>query len=420
MRVSQVVPSAARAEPVVALAVPIATPRGNAVFSGAFAASATPIGAYVTNSVTIPGSRIFVLDARGTVVATNVPDAGGLSLSTVDHGLAQAVMNGSDGFDGDQGSRYFAVTPVTGTSWRVMVSVPHRTLYSAVSGMSSLLPWLLLAGLAAISATVVCLLFRLRRQRYRLGVANRELESASQQVEVLASRQRELLARSSHELRTPLTSILGYLEEVLETPDALTGDTADHVRTAHRNAQRLHALVDDLLILDQVDTHQVELHIAPVGVAAVLEPVVRDFEILCIRKGVRFITPNPLPHHEIVVDAQRTQQILANLLSNALKHTGANGTVTIACDIDNAGDCAISVADTGLGIPLDELSHVFDHFFRSRASTLAAIPGTGLGLPIARSLAEAQGGAISVTSLEGVGTTFTVTVPTVAPMSAVL
>ncbi len=418
--VSQVVPSAAREEPVVAVAVPIRTRRGTAVFSGAFAASSTPIGSYVTNAVAIPGSRIFVLDAHGTVVASNVADANGVSLRVIDRDLAHSVTSRRAVFDGDQGRVYFAVTPVTGTAWRVIVSVPHRTLYSAVSGMSSLLPWLLLAGLAVISVIVVGLQFRLRRQRRRLATANRELETASEQVEDLARRQRALLARSSHELRTPLTSILGYLEEVLETPGAVIGETADHVRTAYRNAQRLHALVDDLLILDQVDTHQVDLHIEPVPVSAVLDPVVRDFEILCIRKGVRLVIPNPMPRLEILVDPQRTEQILANLLSNALKHTATNGTVTIACDTDDDRCCAISVADTGLGIPPDELSKVFDHFFRSRASTRAAIPGTGLGLPIARSLAEAQGGSITVTSVEGVGTTFTVTVPMVPALSAVV
>ncbi len=409
--VSKVVPSAARGEPVVAVAVPIATSQGTVVFSGAFAASATPLGAYATNTVSIPGSNIYVVDQDGTVVAGNVANHRTVSLRKVNAGLSRAAASvRSGGFDGDAGPGYFTMAPVTGTGWRVIVAVPNRTLLAPVSGLSSLVPWLILGGLAAIAGVVLYLLFRLRREQRQLAATNHELAAASTQVEVLAAGQRELLARSSHELRTPLTSILGYLEEVLDTPGAVTGESEEHVRTAHRNAQRLHALVDDLLTLDQIDTTKVDLQATAVTVSELLDPVARDFEVLCIRKRVRLVTSSAPPRRELLVDVRRTQQILANLLSNALKHTDAGGTLAIACHEDG-DNCAIVVSDTGCGIAPDEVAKVFDPFFRSSASTRAAIPGTGLGLPIARSLAEAQGGSITVASVAGEGTAFTLTVP---------
>jgi signal transduction histidine kinase len=253
---------------------------------------------------------------------------------------------------------------------------------------------------------------RLREVERELEVAHREIAAGAARMAAVDEAHREFVARSSHELRTPLTSILGYLEEVIDMP-SVVGDAADFVRVAYRNAQRLHALVDDLLVLDQLDTHNVEMHATPIHVSRLLEPLVRELEVSCLRKGVGFLAPAAASRVDVFVDVPRTQQILSNLAGNALKHTPAGG--VLAIEIEPLGAmCEISVVDTGMGIPADEIDKVFDRFFRSRASTREAIPGTGLGLSIARSLAEAQGGSLSAASVEGAGSTFALSVPVVA------
>ena len=234
--------------------------------------------------------------------------------------------------------------------------------------------------------------------------------------EVTAERQSErakdeFVATVSHELRTPLTSIFGYAELLLDPTfaGALDDQQRTYVEVVRRNAHRLQRLVADLLFFSQVQSDRLALEVERVDItslaAAALDaarPAASERRI-----GLKLEADTAL---ELEGDASRLEQLLDNLVSNAVKFTPDGGDVCIRVHRD--GDMAIlDVSDTGIGIPEDELDRLFTRFFRASTATDREIRGTGLGLAIARTIAEGHGGAIHVSSQAGRGTTFTVRLP---------
>ncbi len=243
-----------------------------------------------------------------------------------------------------------------------------------------------------------------------LAQLNAALERHNQEVESMALFQRDFVAAASHELRTPLTAVLGYLEEVLEEPDQLADHHRAHLEVVQRNARRLESLVADLLVVNRIESGKLVVKPAPTPVHDLLEPVVEAFAASCQRKGVQLSVRAVGPLPQIMVDRERTEQVLGNLVSNAVKFTPPGGRIELRAAA--VGDrVAISVSDSGIGIEPDELPRLFDRFFRSNSSVKLAVPGAGLGLSIAKAMVEAQGGRIAVTSTPGAGTTFTVDLP---------
>ncbi|MDP9378183.1 MAG: ATP-binding protein [Actinomycetota bacterium] len=237
-----------------------------------------------------------------------------------------------------------------------------------------------------------------------------ELARHADQVQAFAERQRDFVASASHELRTPLTSIMGYLELVLDDPDADPQESRGHVEVAYRNSQRLLALVEDLLTVNGLDTGNLPLTPAAVDGREILAPAADLAQGLCALAGVSF-EYEPLAAGVIVqADAARTTKVLENLLGNAVKFTPPDGSVHLRAQARD-GRLEIEVGDTGIGIPANDIPHIFERFFRSPDAVRKAVPGTGLGLSIAKSLIEAQSGGITVASRPGEGTTFTVSLP---------
>jgi signal transduction histidine kinase/CHASE3 domain sensor protein len=233
--------------------------------------------------------------------------------------------------------------------------------------------------------------------------------------EVTAERQAERLkddfvATVSHELRTPLTSVRGYLELVLDgEAGELNEDQERFLAVAQRNADQLLRLVGDLLFVSRVEVGQLSLERGEVDLAAVAFEAVEAARPLAEARGASLrLSVEPMPR--LYGDAARLTQLLDNLVSNAVKFSGAGGRVEVRTARDN-GHAVICVSDDGIGIPPHELERLFDRFFRSSNATTQAIPGTGLGLTIAKAIAEGHGGRISVESEEGVGTTFRVELP---------
>jgi signal transduction histidine kinase len=217
------------------------------------------------------------------------------------------------------------------------------------------------------------------------------------------------VATVSHELRTPLTSISGFLE-MMEDEEHGVGETGrTYLDVIRRSTDRLHSLVEDLLLIAQIEARRVELDLEAVDLTAVMQ---RSVEACRPSAVERQVTLEVIADHPPLVraDARRLEQMTDNLISNAIKFTDAGGTVTVS--LDSEGDAArLVVADTGIGIPADEVGQVFSRFFRSSTAAHAAIPGTGLGLAITRALVEQHGGSISLQSVEGRGTTVTVHLP---------
>jgi signal transduction histidine kinase len=222
------------------------------------------------------------------------------------------------------------------------------------------------------------------------------------------------VATVSHELRTPLTSISGFLELMQDEEESLGAPGRKYLGVIRRSTARLHALVEDLLLVAQIEARRIELELAPVDVVAVATQAVESVRAAATEKGV---TVDVVADHPpaILADGHRLGQVLDNLVSNAVKFTREGGTGTVTVEADGGG-VRLTVADTGIGIPLDEQGEVFSRFFRASTATRQAIPGTGLGLAISRALVEQHGGSIALHSREGEGTSVTVTLP--APSGA--
>jgi signal transduction histidine kinase len=217
------------------------------------------------------------------------------------------------------------------------------------------------------------------------------------------------VATVSHELRTPLTSISGFLEMMQEEEQALGESGKQYLDVIRRSTERLHALVEDLLLIAQIEAKRVELELAPVDVVDVATSAVEAQRPAAEEKGVAVEVVADHPP-TLRADRVRLTQVLDNLVSNAVKFTNAGGNVRV--QISGRGDeVELVVADTGIGIPTDEQGQLFSRFFRASTATQHAIPGTGLGLSISRALVEQHGGTISVKSTVGEGTEVTVTIP---------
>jgi signal transduction histidine kinase len=218
------------------------------------------------------------------------------------------------------------------------------------------------------------------------------------------------VATVSHELRTPLTSISGFLEMLHEEEHGLGEAGRTYLDVIRRSTGRLHQLVEDLLLVAQIEAHRVELELEPLDLARVASECVEGLRPVAVEKRISIDVVEDHPP-QIRGDARRLAQVVDNLISNALKFTPEGGSVTV--DVAGDGDTVqLVVADTGIGIPVDEQGQLFSRFFRSRNATQGAIAGTGLGLAISRSLVEQHGGTIDVQSAEDQGTRVTVTLPT--------
>jgi signal transduction histidine kinase len=233
---------------------------------------------------------------------------------------------------------------------------------------------------------------------------------------VLASRiKEEFVASVSHELRTPLTSIIGYVDIVLDEGERVPSDVYDHLVTVQRNARRLHRLVDDLLstALQSVTT---VLDVSRVPLVDLLRRAALEASRASAAAGLSFEfdvsdAPSEL---EIHGDAERLAQVFDNLFSNAVKYTPPGGQVSARVAQEN-GHAVIRVRDTGRGISESELGEVFTKFFRSKTVVMDAIPGIGLGLAITKTIVDAHGGEIGVSSEFGRGSTFEVRLPVAKP-----
>ncbi|MEM8602753.1 MAG: HAMP domain-containing sensor histidine kinase [Cyanobacteria bacterium P01_H01_bin.121] len=237
----------------------------------------------------------------------------------------------------------------------------------------------------------------------RLSTSFNQMAQDLQAVEV---RRRQLIGDVSHELRTPLTVMRGYLEEMLD--GSLTPTPQTYVLLI-QETKRLERLTSDLQDLSQAEIGHLALSLKPLELYPLLEHLQikltsqipdADPELLLV------VEPN-LPR--VLADRDRTEQILSNLLSNALRYT-PTGTITLKAWSDLT-HVWLAVVDTGIGIKTDELEHIFERFWRSPQARQQNPGGTGIGLAIARRLVELQGGTMQVDSEIGMGSTFAFSLP---------
>ncbi|HTG48624.1 MAG TPA: HAMP domain-containing sensor histidine kinase [Actinomycetota bacterium] len=216
-------------------------------------------------------------------------------------------------------------------------------------------------------------------------------------------RRRELLADVAHELRTPLQAIRGSIEGML---DGLYPSDADHLRPVLDRTELMAHLLDDLRTLSMAEAGVLELHRETMDPRAVAQAAATAFDTAASERGVRLeVDAAPGTPATIEADPVRVQEILTNLLANAIRYTPRDGSVTVHVDAAPGG-AAFTVADTGPGIPPERLPTVFDRFVTS-----ADAGGTGLGLAIAKRLTEAHGGTIAANSPPGGGTSVRFEIP---------
>ena len=225
-----------------------------------------------------------------------------------------------------------------------------------------------------------------------------------------------MTADIAHELRTPLTNIQGYLEAIL---DGVVKPDSETITSLHSQTVHLSRLVDDLRLLSVAEAGALHLETTPDSLVSVIRETAASFEPRSVELGIELevSAPSDLPNVEL--DRTRMRQVVANLVENALQHTGEGGKISVVAERDGPATVAFSVSDTGAGIPEDELDRIFDQFYRVDPSRNRATGGVGLGLTIVKRLVEAHGGQLSVTSKEGEGTSFRVVLPVAGMNGAV-
>ena len=221
----------------------------------------------------------------------------------------------------------------------------------------------------------------------------------------------EFLAVMSHELRTPLNAISGYVDLMsMETQDTITETQQTYLSRIRSNQRHLLSMIEDVLSFAKVEAGRLSLSMQTVGVCEMLGELESVVEPDLRRKELSFTRDPCDPAFAVRADPERLRQILLNLLANAVKFTGPGGRVSVGTTRDR-DRIHIWVSDTGIGIPLDQLDHVFEPFFQVDRGRTRNYPGIGLGLPIARDFARAMGGELRLESQLGKGTTASLELP---------
>ncbi len=406
-------------------------------------------------------SRLLLVDPQLRVMADSQAAWQGQQLELpANNGESQPSTSGT--FNGPDGSRYlYVATPVGpgGNRAGFVAAVSPRT--AALTGVVAELGWgFLISGLVALLVSLMLGIFIARSIALPLqqistaagAVAAGDYEHRLQEsgpaevkrvaagfnvmierVESSQQAMRDFVSNVSHELKTPLTSIQGFSQAIME---GATQDEAARRRAAgiiYEESSRMSRLVEDLLDLARIDSGQVVMQKTPLDIPQILAGTVDRLLPQAARKQVKLVKQwAELP--AVVGDGDRLAQVFTNFLDNAIRHTPPGGRVTISSKIarnlprprrvrtglvqpdatttlSERGDFVeISIADTGPGIPPEDLARIFERFYQVDKSRKRG-QGTGLGLAIAREIIEAHGGTVRAESIEGVGTKVSVLLP---------
>jgi signal transduction histidine kinase len=236
-----------------------------------------------------------------------------------------------------------------------------------------------------------------------------ELRGERDRVAGLLDERRQLVASTSHELRTPVATVRGYLESALGRGDELPIGMHSDLETMQRELLRLQQLIDDLFALSQAAVGRLSLRLEPTDTGAVVRRLVETTAPLAWRqRRVQVLAEVADDAPTARADDQRLEQVVSNLLGNAIRHTPPGGLVAAAVS-GEPGAVRVDVRDTGEGIAAEDISHVFERFFRGRSQNGEA--GAGLGLALVKELTEAMGGSVEASSTPGEGSVFTVRLP---------
>ena len=225
---------------------------------------------------------------------------------------------------------------------------------------------------------------------------------------------REFVANVSHELRTPLSILRGYIEVLLDEPETPSEELARILSIMERHSKRLQRLVDDLLSLAQLESSQATLELSDVRVDELFNNLIRDWKEKLAAKNLKVIVDLPPEALTLRADGTRLEEVLYNLLDNAVKFSRENGQIHLRAT-SRGSDMVLSVADSGFGIGKAHLPRIFERFYRADKARSRELGGTGLGLAIVKHIAQLHGGRVEAESELGRGTTIRVVLPLRSP-----
>jgi len=385
-------------------------------------------------------AKLFVVDQEGKVVvqARRRP-----LLGIREPGLPRRLMTKSVPTAGDRsfsrfGKEYLIVSAPTMIDRDTPGFLMAMKAVGEMGSVASSLVWyMVLAGaIAFAAATLVALYFSNAVSRPVRAVAaaarkmaagdydqkvestgSDEISELADDFNIMAERvrttyrlQRDFVGDVSHELRTPLTSIEGFSQALLDGVASSEEERQRSLAIINEESKRMVRVLNDLLLLSEIDAGGLHPEKRPVDVMDLMRKIASLFHGRAEQGGIDLRVDVPPVAMTMQTDPDRLERVLTNLLDNAFKYTGSGGTIVLSAS-KAPGSVSISVADTGLGIAAELLPQIFDRFYRVEKSRSTKHGGAGLGLSICKELVETLGGSMQVQSLEGKGTTFTVTLP---------
>ncbi|HNN91490.1 MAG TPA: ATP-binding protein [Pseudomonadota bacterium] len=247
-----------------------------------------------------------------------------------------------------------------------------------------------------------------------LATLGRGLDRLASSLAAALAVRRDFVANASHELRTPLASLCTAVETLRASAGRDPQKSEHFLEIISRNADRLHRLVDDLLDLSRIESPTFQLPLAPLSIDEPLSHVLGLVQPRAEGKGMVISLDLPNPPPLVLAERRAVEQVLSNLLDNALKYGSPSSPIRLAAEQQKKGGrgyLRFTVTDHGAGIPAEHLPRLFERFYRVDPGRSRALGGTGLGLAIVKHLVEAMGGEVGVSSTLGVGSTFSFTLP---------
>jgi two-component system, OmpR family, phosphate regulon sensor histidine kinase PhoR len=229
-------------------------------------------------------------------------------------------------------------------------------------------------------------------------------------IKELENTRQEFVANVSHELRTPLSMIKGFAETLLSGAKDDPQLAERFLKTIDKHADRLGALIDDLLTISRLESGRVVLNLQPVRIHKLTAKVLEDLRVRALERSVRLTNCVP-PDLEAAADAGRIEQVIFNLVDNAIKYGRTDGNVTVGAEALKTGGAQIWVQDDGPGIPPEATERIFERFFRVDKARSREQGGTGLGLSIVKHIVQSHGGEVRVQSEQGRGAVFYFSLP---------
>jgi signal transduction histidine kinase/CheY-like chemotaxis protein len=261
-----------------------------------------------------------------------------------------------------------------------------------------------------------------KKRTKEVNQKNQQLEVQSEKLKEMDKVKSRFFANISHEFRTPLTLIMGPLEQMIAR--SRSKEQKKHLDLMLRNSQRLLTLINQLLDLSRFDSGKMKLQAAPQDIVPFLKGILASFRLLAAQNKLELEFYAEEEHITLYFDPEKLEEIMTNLLANAVKFTPPEGKITVKLTMSEtgtrvkeekylAGFVEISVCDTGIGIPKDQLSHIFDRFYQAEGADLQGLKhkGSGIGLALTKELVTLHHGRINVHSQEGKGTEFIIRLP---------